>query len=71
MKKESQMDGRATATRANGAVRAPHPVAHWVNMPTADGTFRLTMVWAVPNPVAPTAPHAVNIRAAAASTSSY
>jgi hypothetical protein len=27
------------------------PIAHWVRMPTADGRYRLAMVWAVPDPM--------------------
>ena len=29
----------------------PRPVAHWVQMPGADGRNRLTMVWAVSDPL--------------------
>jgi hypothetical protein len=31
--------------------RGLRPHAHWVSMPDAHGVMRLTMVWAVPDPL--------------------
>jgi hypothetical protein len=38
-------------TRSWRPATAPRAVAHWVQMPGADGRNRLTMVWAVPEPL--------------------
>ena len=48
------------------------PTASWVRVPDESGRLRLTMIWAVPDPLPPRWPdgHPANIRAAAASTSS-
>jgi hypothetical protein len=40
------------AVRSQGSAAGPRPVAHWVQMPAADGRSRLTMVWAVPDHIA-------------------
>jgi hypothetical protein len=51
----TQRFGESTAeshqVRSGRAADRPRPVAHWVQMPGADGRNRLTMVWAVPEPL--------------------